>query len=161
MNNNNNQKRPFPRTLGLSDFGITANVVCQANQWNKVGTLTVPAQQLIAFGSNDPTGGASIAGSPAYIKLVAETGTALTGKIRLVVSDANELKINTIKEETLARFSADVSDRTKAVLLPLSGLYAGEDSKLTIQYYPPSDSAETIDYDGTGSEISMPVTVLA
>lgn len=157
----NNNLRAFPKTLGLSDFGVTANVTCQAGQWNKVGTLTVPAQQMVAFGANDPIGGASIAGTPAYINLVAETGTALTGKIRLAVTDANELNTKVIKEDTLARFASSETDRTKAVLLPLTTPYAKEDSKLLVLYYPPSTSAETIDFDGTGAKISIPVTVLA
>jgi hypothetical protein len=153
-------RKPFKRIYNLTDFGVTADVVCQPSQWNRVGTVTVPAQQMITFGADDPTGGSSRAGSPCYIKFDDAADAQLHGKVRLSISDANELNEVVVIEERTARLSADVSDRTKAVLLPeYTRAYAKEDSKLHIKFYPDSSSAVTIDYNGTETDASIPVTV--
>ena len=151
----------FRETLGLIDFGITANVLAVAGQWNHIGKLTIPAQQRKCWGGNDSNGTPYASGMAAYIKLVNESGVQLTGNFRLCVADANYLNIKPLLKESSAKFSASKYDRTQAVLIPETGLFVKEDSILLIQYMPPSTDNETIDYDGTGSEVSLPVTTIS
>lgn len=151
-------KQKFKRTYNASDFGLTADVTCQPSQWSKIGTVTVPAQQEVTFGSNDAVGGASVAGSAVYLR-IDSTSAQLSGKIRFALTNANETNTVVVLEESTGRLSADVNDRTKAVLMPEYPMRAKEDSKLLILFYPSGSSAVTIDYDGTNTAYSIPVTV--
>lgn len=155
----NNGMQKFRRTYNFTDFGMTANVSVPASTWTKIGSLTVGAQQQVTFGCNDPTGGSSIAGAPVYLRVDCDNPTSqLQGKIRFSLSNANETNEIVVMEESTQRLSASsTGDRTIAVLLPEYPARAGQDSKLKILMY--STSAVTIDYDGTSTSASIPVTV--
>lgn len=148
----------FPRTYANADFGITADVVCQPSQWNKVGEVTVPAQQEITFGANDSTGGSSVAGRSAYIRFD-DTGGQIPGKIRLALTNANETNTVVVLEEHTSKFSASQNDRTQAVLIPEYPTRAKEDSKLQILFYLEEATAQTIDFDDADTLVRVPVTV--
>lgn len=154
-----NQRESFKRIYNLTDFGVTADVVCQPSQWNKVGEVTVPAQQEVTFGANDPTGGSSVAGASTYLKLDNSSDAQLHGKVRFALTNANETNTIIVMENRTEKLSADQNDRTKAVLLPEYPTKAREDSKLQILFYPDGSSAVTIDYDGTDTDAQIPVTV--
>jgi hypothetical protein len=74
------------------------------------------------------------------------------------MTNANETNTVVILEESIERLSSDISDRTKAVLLPETAMRVGEDSKLKIQFKADA-SGKTIDYDATNTLFSIPVTV--
>lgn len=148
----------FPRIYNLTDFGITANVVCQPSIYTKIGSKTVPAGQKITFGIGSLSGGVD-SRNVSYIRLDDTTGAQLHGKIRLSLSDPNEIRKVVVAEQRTERFSADESDKNKGFLLGEYGMLAKEDSLLIIEFYPDSASAVTIDYDGTNTKILMPVTV--
>lgn len=148
----------FPRTYNLADFGVTANVTLQPSQWAKVGSVTVPAQQKVTFGSGSL--GATDSRGQLYIRLCKEPGELnVEGKVRLVLANANETKLVTVVEERSERLRASENDRTQCVLLGEYPMKAQEDSKLIIQIYIDSSVAETFDYDNTSSKILIPVTV--
>ena len=157
--NANNKLQRFRRTYTLADFGITANVSIPANVWTKIGTVTVPAQQEVTFGANDPVGGSSVAGAPVYLCMDTTTeDTRVEGKVRFALTNANETNTVVVMEETTQRLRADsTGDRTKVVLMPEYPMRAREDSKLIIQVY--CTSAQTFDYDATDTSFSIPVTV--
>lgn len=155
---NINQLQKFPRILSTADF-FTTDKVCQPSQWNKVGEVIVPAQQLMTFGANDPIGGSSVAGRTAYLRFDNTSGVQLHGKVRFQLTNATETKQLTTLEESTRKLSADQSDRTKAVLMPEYGVRAGEDSKLQILFYPDDASAVTIDQNGTNTLLLIPVTI--
>lgn len=148
----------FPRIYSTADW-FTADKVCQPDQWNKVGEVTVPAQQRITFGANDPIGGSSIAGRTTYLRFDNSSATQLHGKIRFAITNANETKTVVVLEENTRKLSADENDRTKAVVLPEYPTKAKEDSKLQILFYPEDSSAVTVDQDGTNTSLLIPVTV--
>ena len=150
-------KQVFKRTYDLVDFGLSADVILATAKWTEFGTVTVPAQQEITFGSNDPNGAPNVAGSPVYMKLMDTSAAVIKGKIRFALTNANETNTIVVLEETLARLSADISDRNKAVLLPEYPTRVGEDSKLLLTAYVAS--TKTIDFDGTDTIASIPVTV--
>lgn len=149
----------FPRVLNATDFGLTADKVAQPSVWNDIMSLTVPAQQAITFGATELVGGGPN-GLPAYIALYTSAAAAIEGKIRLVITDANETRSTTILEERTEKLRASQYDRTQAVLLPEAGVYAGQDSKLKIRFYPDSATAVTINYNATNTKVLLPVTVL-
>lgn len=148
----------FKRTYNLTDFGLTANVTTGVTTWTKIASLTVPAQQQITFGSNDPTGGSTVAGAPVYMRLVDTSIADLSGKIRFALTNANETNTIVVMEESAERLKASsTGDRTTAVLMPEYPIKAKQDSKLIILAY--TASAITIDYDATNTGASIPVTV--
>lgn len=153
---NQSKLKPFKRTYNNTDWGLTADVVCGAGQWTVIGEVTVPAQQEVTFGSNDPTGGAGIAGSPVYVR-IDDTSAQLSGKIRFALTNANETNTIVVLEETTERLSASINDRTLAVLMPEFPTRAKEDSKLQILFY--TASAKTIDFDDADTVLQVPVTV--
>lgn len=157
--NNAPAKQKFRRTYSGSDFTFPATITIPAITWTNVGSLTVPAQQEITFGANDPTGGSTVAGAPVYIKLHANSSAQITaGKLRLALTDATETRTIVCIEEDLSRLAVSSSgDRTLSVLLPEFPIKAKQDSKLKIQLY--LDSATTFVTSTTNTNISLPVTV--
>lgn len=153
----NNKK--FVRILSTADW-FSADVTCQPSQWNDVGSYTVLAQQQATFGGNDPTGGGSIAGRSVYVYFE-DLADALQehGKVRFVLTNAQETNSVVVMEEHTRKLSADQNDRTKAVLMPEYPSRVGQDSKLKIKFYPDSGSAVTIDYSGTNTLLLVPVTI--
>ena len=148
----------FKRTYTLADFGIVANVAIPANSWTTLGTVTVPAQQEVTFGANDPVGGGSIAGSPCYIQMDTDTeDTRVTGKIRLALTNANETNTVVVLEETTQKMASSRDDRTQAVLIPEYPMRAKEDSKLQVLVF--CTAAQVFNYCATDTEWSIPVTV--
>ena len=155
---NLNGLKAFPRTAALADFGITADVVVQPNSFGLVGTLTVLAQQVIGFGANDVING-GLTGQAVYLALYNTSGVQITGRVRFVVSNAQGTKTQVVGEYRTERLSADANDRNKAVLMPLQQPLARQDDKLLIMLLPDGSSAVTIDYDGTNTEILIPITI--
>lgn len=153
---NISNKQRFPRTLSNRDFGLTADVTLKQYEYIKVGSLTVPAQQYIAWGANDILSGQP-QGRTAYMRLD-DTAGQLTGVFRLVVTDANETRSVVVLEERSEKMSADVNDRQKAVLLPEARPLAQEDSKLLILFSADA-TGKTVDFDDADTSIKLPVTV--
>lgn len=158
FNRKANSKAKFIRNYTTADW-FTADKTCQASQWNKVGEVTVPAQQEITFGGNDPTGGSSVSGRSVYLRFDNTSGTQLHGKVRFALTNANETNTVIVMEEHTRKLSADQNDRTKSVLMPEYPMRAKEDSKLQILFYPDDSSAVTVDQNGTNTLLLIPVTV--
>lgn len=155
---NKGKSSKFPRIYSTDDW-FSADKVCQPSQWNKVGEIQVPAQQELTFGANDPIGGGSIAGRTVYLRFDNTSGTQLHGKVRFVLTNANETKSEVVLEESTRKLSADQNDRMKAVLMPEYFKRAREDDKLQILFYPDGSSAVTVDQNGTNTLLLVPVTV--
>lgn len=150
-------KRANRRVLVNADFtGIATADVAVATDYTLVGYYTVPFGVIAAWGANDPTGGASVAGTPAYIRFDS-TGGQIAGMIRLVVADPTRDNFARVIEEHSSRWSADTSDRTKAVLLPESLPLVQPQSRMEI--WMKAATASTIDYDDADTLIRLPVTL--
>ena len=148
---------PFERTYNGTDFGLTADVTCQPSIWTDIGEVTVPAGQKIAFGIGNTKNGVDTR-EIVYIDVEDTGGSDLTGSLRLVVTNATETRSVVVLEDQAAKLKADQTDKSKGRLLALTPPFAREDSKLKIQYKPPSTSAETVDTNET--TMTVPVTVL-
>jgi hypothetical protein len=147
----------FPKTLKLADF-MSAPVSVVAGKWNTLGTFTVPAQQKYRFGIGSPQYPDNQ--GYLYIYLRNASGAELTGKIRLVYSDANQLQKKVVYEEEESVLHASTSDRKQMKPLPeqinpiRADGRAWEDDRLIIEFYP--DTSDTV--STTTSSILIPVT---
>ncbi len=144
----------YQKTLNATDFGLTADVSLAGGKWTLVCEYVVPAQQEIAVGATEVIQGGAT-GRPAYIRFD-DTSGQLTGKIRIVVADAND-QGQVVTEHSTAEWSASETDRNSALLLHEDLRRAQQDSKIQIWMYVAAD--KTIDYDDADVKISLPVTV--
>ena len=156
---NKNLKR-FPRTLDLTDFGITADKTCVAQTYSLIGTYTVGAQQEATFGISTLRSG-GVEGEPIYIRFdeAVGAGTQLTGRVRLVLSNAQGTERVVVLEERTERLSASQYDRTQAPLLVEYPVNAKEDSKLLIEFRVDDATNQTLDFDGTNTKVLIPATI--
>ena len=145
--------RGFQKTLTESDFGITSDVDVKANKWNKIGEFKVPPQQAYRWGYGNPNQPYNQGYMYVYIK--DSGGSEIKGKIRLAVSDYNELSITPVYEERSEVLHAATSDITKQKALPEQGPMAREDDKLLILFMPDSDAT----ISASNTEIKLPVTL--
>lgn len=157
----NKNLRAFPRTLTISDFGITANVNVINGTFNRVGTFTVGAQQEATFGISTLRSG-GVEGEPVYLYFQAsEASAVIDGVVRLRITNAQGTRQVDVMENTTQRLRADPDDRTKAVLLTEYPLNALEDSKLCVDFKPDgtAGTVRIFGYDATLSRWSIPVTI--
>ena len=157
----------FPRYYNAADFGLTANVTCQPSQYSIIGKVTVPFGQAVTFGIGGVGNGVDTrAVSYIYLGATVPTNSPTTGgyqiqgKIRLSLTDPNQVNEIVIAEQRTERFSADNADINKAFRLGEYPIKAQEQSLLLIKLYPDSASAVVLQYNGTSTSILMPVTVL-
>jgi len=141
----------FPRTLTVADI-MSADVAVATGKFNKLGEFQIPAQQGYEWGYGS-------AAQPEnqgylYVSLKIAAGTQVEGKLRLVVSDANETKKVVIYEERTEVLRGSTTDKTQKVPLPRTGPRASEDDKLILELQP--DSAVTV--ATTASTLLLPVT---
>jgi hypothetical protein len=151
--------KPFPRILGISDFGITANVTLIQSKYVRIGEYTVPAQTEATFGVNVLRAG-GVEGEPLYLKMndnvIADS--AIDGVWKLQLANATESAFELVLEQRSERLYASVNDRTQAFLLTEWGRNARQDSKLTLDFKADSGS-KVFDYDHTLSKFYVPVTI--
>jgi len=147
------RKQKFEKTLTLSDMTST-NTSVKAGTWVKIFEYQVGAQQMATWGAGAIQGGVDNR-KIAYLKLQNSTPSEITGWVRLVIADANEVRKVVVFEERTERLSASKTDKTKAYLLGEYGIKAKEDSKLIIEFK--ADSDDTISTDN--SEAMLPITI--
>jgi len=147
------RKQKFEKTLTLSDMTST-NTSVKAGTWVKIFEYQVGAQQMATWGAGAIQGGVDNR-KIAYLKLQNSTPSEITGWVRLVIADANEVRKVVVFEERTERLSASKTDKTQAYLLGESGIKAKEDSKLIIEFK--ADSDDTISTDN--SEAMLPITI--
>jgi len=129
--------KEFYKVLTEDDF-MSANVTTYSGKWNKIGTYTVPAQNIYRFGYGNPN-------QPdnqgyLYIFLKDASGTEIRGKVRLAVADYNERVTTVVFEDRADVLHGSTSDRNQMKPLPDTGVKATEDMKLIIYLNPDSDS---------------------
>ena len=147
------RKQKFEKTLTLSDMTST-NTSVKAGTWVKIFEYQVGAQQMATWGAGGIVNGVDNR-KIAYLKLKNSGGTEISGWVRLVIADANEVRKVVVFEERTERLSASKTDKTKAYLLGEYGIKAKEDSKLIIEFK--ADSDDTISTDN--SEAMLPITI--
>jgi len=143
----------FPKTLTKEDFGITGSISVKSGVWNKIGEFRVPPQQAYRWGYGTPN--LPYNQGYMYVFLKTSDGSEIKGKVRLVVSDANELNKVVVFEEREEVLHAAEADITKQKALPEQGPIAREDDKLIIEFMPDSDAT----INGSQTEVRLPVTV--
>jgi hypothetical protein len=143
--------REFYKVLTEDDF-MSANATVYSGKWNKIGTFTVPAQNIYRFGYGSPNQPENQ--GYLYIYLKDPAGNEVTGKVRLAVADYNERVTTVVFEDRADVLHGDTSDRSKMKPLPDTGVKATEDMKLIIYLNP--DSNSTVSY--TQTVMTIPTT---
>ena len=142
----------FPKELRADDFA-SAEVTISATDFTKLGTRTVSAQTIEAFGQGGPgdqTNQGFIRISPTDVAVA-----AIAGLVRLSVANSNETNTFLITENRTDRLNVNSTDRRLLVPLPLTFPAALEDSLLII-----SMNADTSTlWSPTASTFTVPITV--
>jgi len=150
----------FPRIYNKTDFGLTADVVCQPAMYSPIGTVTVPAQQMLSYGIGGTAGGVDTR-EVCFIDVKSNDATPanLEGKVRLVIADANLINRVVIAEQRTERLRASQNDLTTGFRLGNAPAWAKQDSKLIIEFYPDNAAAVTVGYDTGETDMLVPVVV--
>jgi len=143
----------FLKTLRHADFK-TADVACNANTWNEIGAFTVGNQQACTYGQGRLGMPSEQVGRIA-IDIENTSGSDYDGTIRLALENAQGTHSVTVMEERTEKLSENLTDHTKWAVLPEFNVWALEDSKLVIKFYP--STADTVDYGET--TMYIPVTI--
>ena len=144
-------KAGFPKTLTVADF-MAAPVAVVVDKFNKFGEFVVPAQQAYEFGygsASQPENQGYL-----YISLLTMSAVQIEGKLRLIVSDANEMKQTVVYEERTEVLRGSTTLKTQKIPLPKIGATLKENDKMLLYIDP--DSAVTI--SSTASTILVPAT---
>lgn len=141
----------FNKTLTVADF-MTAPVAVVTGKMNKFGENIISAQQAYEYGFGD-------ASHPEnqgylYVSLLTMSAVQVDGKLRLVVSDANEMNQTVIYEERTEVLRGSTTLKTQKIPLPKTGPTMKENDKMLLYIEP--DSAATI--SNTASTILIPAT---
>ena len=149
--------KQYPKTLTktelLNKVDSTSGLAVSSGKWNRLGAYTIPAQQIIQLGQGDPR----LPANQGYIYVfIKDTSNAeVTGKVRLMISDANEVNYQVIFEEREDVLHGDISDKNKMKAFPLDPRQAKEDDKIILEIYPDADKTVSL----TNSTVLVPSTV--
>lgn len=147
--------KQYPKTLTKDNLIATDTLVLATGKWNRIGSYSVPPQQIIQLGQGDPRFPANQGYIYIYLKDNSATPVEVTGKVRLMISDANEVNYQVIFEEREEVLHGDISDKNKMKAFPLDPRQAKEDDKIILEVYP--DSALTL--NKANSTVLVPATV--
>lgn len=144
----------FERVFGRPEFDMEAtdtDVTAKTGQFTIIGTHTVGAQQLVAYGAGNTDGGVD---TRELVTIdIEDTGSLIiSGKIRLAVQDANGTQTIPVVEDLASNWRAGTKK------LANTGLQAKEDSKLLIQLNPDVNDT-VVDMSDANTDIKIPVTV--
>jgi hypothetical protein len=150
---------PFPKTLTIGDFVSGTSVATYSGKYNKLGEYKIPAQQQVNVGQGAQ--GTPYNQGYLYVFLKDEQANPveITGKFRIVVSNANETERVVVFEEYSTVLHGDLSDRAKKIALPEDKRKtAKEDDKIILEFMPDAD-AVTHPVTKANSTILIPATV--
>jgi hypothetical protein len=142
----------FERFFAKEDFSMASSatdVVCLIGQFTQIGRKQVGAKQQISFGAGEIGNGVD-SRRTATIRLDTTAGSAIAGKLRLAVSDANEIVTEPVVEDIMSNWNSGQK-------LARTDLRAGEDGFLKLLLNP--DATATVDMSDTDQRVDIPVTV--
>ena len=148
-------KAKFKSVLRKEDFGMSGTTQVFGGKFNEIGKYRVGAKQIISFGAGNVVLGNDLR-EPVYVVLKDSNDNLIKGKIRFVVTDANEVSAQNIDEQRVEVMNIPPTDKVNSYKLGESAYAAGEDAYLKIEFKPDSDA--TIDW--SQSEVHIPVTVM-
>lgn len=150
----------FPRIYNKANFGVTSatKITLTPNQYNTIGTVTVPSAQQITFGIGGVGQGVDTR-EVCYIRSDSTAASEMTGTYRLVLSDPNGIRQVVVAEQRSERSSASATDRTLGWLLGEYPIKAQKDSLLLIQFKTDSGNNEVFDGSDADTKFLIPVTV--
>ena len=143
----------YARTLRFEDFntlpGFDADVVVTTGEWNRLGTMVIPAGIMYAIGRKFD--------GYAVALLKGTDTTAFHGIVRITATDPQEFR-KIVLLEFNTRTTTDMGDKAKKRLLPLITPWVRKDSKLILEIWP--EETIVMDYGETLSAIDVTVRVV-
>lgn len=139
----------FERFFAAADFGAnTGTLAVVTGKFQEIGTYTVAAKQVIAFGAGEIANGVD-SRRTCTIRVDSAAG-AIKGKLRLINADANLIRVEPVVEDIMTNWNAGQK-------LGRQELSSGEDGFLKVHFNP--DSSTTIDFTDADNNFAIPVTV--
>ena len=144
----------YARTLRFEDFntspGFTADVTLTTGQWNRIGTMVIPAGIQYALGRR-------FDGYAVVLMYDTTPTNLLHGRVRIVATDPQEFR-KIVLLEFNTRTTTDMGEKSKKRLLPLTIPWVRKDSKLILEVDP--ETTCFLDYGATQSAIDVTVRVV-
>jgi len=135
----------YGRTLRLEDLGFTADVLCIAGVWTRLGTqLTVPAGVKMALGRR----------YDGYVAIIPDntSSAVIYGRFRVVVSDPQEYR-KVVVCEFHSRTIGSITDKRQKKIQPLTMPWVRQDSKIWVEAN--LDATDTVDFGDTLSALDF------
>jgi len=140
----------FSKTSVLSDWAMDISVNCPAQKFVEVLNLQVPAQQIIRWGGGSIIGGVD-ARETMVFNLNSAPNTLISGTVRIVVSDANKVVRNFVKEIR----TEDLITGKGIKLGEILAVGAKQDSYLIVEFAADVTSTATL----VDSTAFIPITI--
>lgn len=136
----------------LADL-MSADTPVAANQYNRIGSYTVKAGEVIFMGFGS-AGNMHDAVGRAYAKLQHDTPGEMTGTWLIQIESAQDIPLEVLGTWRSEDFNTSATDKTKQLPWPMMQPGVSKDKKIVFYFRP--DAAETIDI--SGSTISIDIT---
>lgn len=146
-----------PLTLRTSDF-FTADTAVVVNTEQILGEYTILPQTRHAFGFGTPE--FSDNQGTIYCNIEDTAAAELDGEVILSVQDYNGNNNRVVYRGLLSDLRSGLSDITKRVKFPLTGVFGSENDKLVLKFKPSSVGNGTVDKDTTEIYIASSVQYL-
>ena len=144
---------------GAADIIGAATVTLVKNEWKEIGSVTVPADQLIGLGYGGQAGQDDAVGR-IFVDLVDNTGTPvdIAGLFRIMITSSNDLPLGArpvLIEYDLATLRLGETDRAGRLPLPFSGIMLSKDKIFKFLVKNTFASAQTLELADSSAEIDI------
>ena len=144
---------------GASDVIGAATVTLVKNEWKEIGTVTVPADQLIGLGYG-PQSGQDDAVGRIFMDLVDNTASPvdIAGLFRIMITSSNDLPLGSrpvLIEYDLNTLRLGASDRAGRLPIPFTGIMLSKDKKFKFLVKNTASSAQTLELADSLVEIDI------
>ena len=156
---NVNKNAWYRACWGASDLIGATTVTLVVNEWKEIGSVTVPADQLIGLGYGSQAGQDDAVGR-IFVDLVDNTGTPvdIEGLFRIMITSSNDLPLGArpvLIEYDLATLRLGETDRAGRLPLPFTGIMLSKDKKFKFLVKNTASSAQTLELADSTAEVDI------
>jgi len=156
---NLNKNNFYRGNWGPADLISAATVLLLKDEWKNIGSVTVPADQLIGLGYGG-LGTQDAAPGRMYVKLMdnTETPVAITGQFRIEIQSSNDLPMGgrpILIDYDLATTALGATNRTERLPLPFNEVMLSKDKKFVFKIKNNFETAQTLSRANSSIEIDI------
>lgn len=132
---------------------LTDGVVCTQGQFNKIGSYTVKAGEVIfpGFGSYDAMDNAV---GRAYMKLQTAVPAEIKGELMITIESPQDIPLQVLGNWRSEDLNTDAANKTLQIPFPKMNVGASKDKKIVFYYRP--DATATL--SKANSTLSLDIT---